>query len=65
MFNSFNSVASFYAFEANRATKFWPFSCETNFNNLGSRSKVQALAKQHKIRANQMYIVLLYKSLSS
>ena len=51
IFNSFNSVTSFYAFTAIRATVFSSLYCETNINDLG-RSEVQALAKQHKIRAN-------------
>ena len=74
IFNSFNSVTSFYAFTAIRATVFSSLNCETNINDLG-RSEVQALAKQHKIRANlktseilaqlKMYIILLYQSVSS
>ena len=71
MLNSFNSVTSFYAFAAIYATVFSSLYC---VNDLG-RSEVQALAKQHKIRANlktseilaqlKMYIILLYQSVSS
>ena len=56
MFNSFNSVASFYAFEANRATEFLSFSCETNLNNLGSlKFKLQ----RNSIRFGQTKCILL------
>ena len=46
------STESFYALTLNHATMLTSLSCATNFNKL-SRSQVQALAKQYKIRANQ------------